>query len=103
MRKFCLVLALAACSEGPGGIPAFQPDDMCPGTKCPDTGDTKLYVGFAQEIITPTLPQGGGDFSDWHDDNCNDTWQLGETSNVRPNGVFLFGRDSGRPALGVRD
>ena len=104
MRQFVLLLALCACSEGPGGVRGnvFQPDVVCPGAKCPATNDG-LFVGYAQAVISPTLPANGGDFSDWHDDNCNDTWQLGETSNVRPNGVFLFGRDSGRPALGIRD
>jgi hypothetical protein len=102
---FCVALAgLPACGDDPS-TPPFTPDRSCPSADCPDTGETRLRVGYAQASINATPDNSAfdphGDLADWQDLNCDDEWQLGETQNPRPSGVWLFNGPR-RPMLGVR-
>jgi hypothetical protein len=107
MRFVCACVALVcACSDqSPSGPAPFKPDQICPSAACPDTGESKLYVGFGKASINATVDNSNfnpsGDMADWQDLNCDDEWQLGETSNPHPNGVWLFNGPR-RPMLGVR-
>ncbi|HJZ86628.1 MAG TPA: hypothetical protein VKN99_15730 [Polyangia bacterium] len=100
-------LLAPACGDDARPPEPWKPDVLCPGAGCPDTGETRLQVGFAKASLSPSAANYStdpyADFADWHDDNCNDVWNPGETAAGRPNGVWLFGRDSGRPGLGVHD
>jgi hypothetical protein len=98
--------ALPACGDDATATP-FVPTLQCPSSACPDDGQARLQAAFAHASINPTRDNASfdplADLADWQDLDCNDTWNLGETANPRPNGVWLFGRDSGRPALGVHE
>ncbi|HJZ88926.1 MAG TPA: hypothetical protein VKN99_27325 [Polyangia bacterium] len=102
----CALATLFACSSEPPPQPEpFRPDQICPSPQCPDTGDTQLRVGFAQAPINATPENSAfdpnGDLKDWQDLNCDDHWQLGETQNPRPSGVWIFNGPR-RPMLGIR-
>src|SRR5262245_36221399 len=98
---------LMACSDSSPQPqpPSFKPDRICPSADCPESGDTHLVVGFAKAPINATTENSSfnpsGDMADWQDLNCDDEWQLGETTNPRPSGVWLFNGPR-RPMLGVR-
>lgn len=113
-------LGLSGCETAGGEPPAVMPPDLappvsllpdeiplkvaqrCPGdADCPDSGDGRLYVGFAKRDVTPEVEP-------FTDTNKNGVWDEGEPyEDKNKNGVFdeywIAGYSSGRLALGVND
>ncbi len=88
---------------GPPPTAYAGPDDWCPGRDhCRNTGDNRLSVGVAKEVITPEIPEA------WTDSNNNHTYDEGEpfvdaNRNGEFDGVWIAGFGNGRPATGVHD
>src|SRR5205823_4419997 len=105
MRRLLPLLIFAACDSGkpsnlgPQEIP-LRIAQRCPGdANCPDSGDGKLYAGFAKRVITPVVEP-------FTDTNGNNVWDAGEPfTDMNGNGqfdpVYLAGRDNNVIAFGV--
>ena len=80
------------------------PDDWCPGREhCRPTGDGRLRVGVARELINPDIVE-----REWTDTNRNNAYDMGEAFvDVNGNGSFdatwVAGFGNGRPAVGSHD
>jgi hypothetical protein len=88
---------------GPPPTPYAGPDDWCPGRDhCTNTGDNRLFVGAAREVITPEITE------TYTDRNGNNSYDDGEpytdaNGNGEFDGVWIAGFGNGRAATGVHD